>query len=66
MANVKVQKPKRLGQTKVRVKPHSHQPSKAEIDKVVIIHKKDGTVPTPEELARAALRPMKVIEDSDA
>ena len=50
----------------VRVKPHSYQPSKAEHNETVVVRKKDGTVPTPEELVRTALRPMKVIEDSDA
>ncbi|MDE0270131.1 MAG: hypothetical protein OXP11_02895 [Gammaproteobacteria bacterium] len=50
----------------VRVKPHSHQPSKAELEEPVIIRKPDGSVPTPEELARVALRPMKVIEDPEA
>ena len=50
----------------VRVKPHSYQPSKAELEEPVVIRKADGLVPTPEELARRALRPMKVIEDPEA
>ena len=44
----------------VRVKPHSYQPSKAELEEPVKINA------TPEELARRALRPMKVIEDPEA
>lgn len=50
----------------VRVKPHSYQPSKAELEEPVVIRKADGSVPTPEELARAALRPMNVVEDPEA
>ena len=50
----------------VRVKPHRYQPSKAELDETIVVRKPDGSVPTPEELARAALRPMKVIEDPEA
>ena len=44
----------------VTVKPHSYQPSKAELEEPMKIDA------TPEELARRALRPMKVIEDPDA
>ena len=50
----------------VRVKPHSYQPSKEELEEAVIIRKADGTAPTPEELTKAALRPMTVIEDPEA
>ena len=50
----------------VRVKPHSYQPSKAELEEPVIIRKPDGSAPSPEELARGALRPMNIVEDSDA
>ena len=50
----------------VRVKPHSYQPSKAELEEDIVIRKADGTVPTPEELARVALRPMNIVEDPDA
>lgn len=46
----------------VRVKPHSHQPSKAELEESVIIRKADGLAPTPEELARIALHPMNIVE----
>ena len=50
----------------VRVKPHSYQPSKAEKEEPVIIRKQDGAAPSPEELARVALRPMNIVEDADA
>ena len=52
---------KRLEQPRtVRVKPHSYQPSKAELEQPVKIDA------TPEQLARAVLRPVKIIGDSDA
>lgn len=50
----------------VRVKPHAYQPSKAELEEPVIIRKADGSAPSPEELARVALRPMKIVEDHEA
>ena len=50
----------------VRVKPHSYQPRKAELEEPVVIRKPDGSLPTPEELARVALRPMYIVEDPDA
>ena len=50
----------------VRIKPHSFQPSKAELEEPFVIRKPDGSVPTPGELVRAALRPMNVVEDPDA
>ena len=33
-----------------------YQPGKAELEEPIDIQRKDGTKPTPEELARAALR----------
>jgi len=47
----------------VKVKHHSYQPSKAELEEDVTIRKADGSVPTPEELAKVALAPMNVIEE---
>ena len=44
----------------VRVKPHDYQPHKAELEEVVKIEA------TPEELARAVLRPVNIVEDPDA
>lgn len=44
----------------VRVKPHSYQPSKAELNEPVKI------AATPDALARAVLRPVKIVEDLDA
>ncbi len=49
----------------VRVKSTRYQPSKAEIEDEVTIRRADGTVPTPEELARIALQPMRVVTDPD-
>ena len=50
----------------VRVKPHTYQPTKAELEEPIVIRKADGTMPTPEELAKRALRPVKIVEDVDA
>ncbi|MCY4462720.1 MAG: hypothetical protein OXC26_20335 [Albidovulum sp.] len=50
----------------VRVKPHSYQPSKAELEEPFVVRKRDGSIPMPGELVRTALRPMNVIEDPDA
>ena len=44
----------------VRVKPRSYQPTKADMERDVSIDA------TPDELARAVLRPVKVTEDPDA
>ncbi|MYA89554.1 MAG: hypothetical protein F4X97_14080 [Boseongicola sp. SB0662_bin_57] len=50
----------------VRVKPHSYQPSKAELEEPFVIRKPDGSIPTPAELVRGALRPVNVVEDPEA
>ncbi len=50
----------------VRVKPHSYQPKKAEMEETIEQHKPDDSRWTPEEAARALLRPVNVIEDPDA
>ena len=52
--------PKERERPEVRVKPHSYQPSKAELETPVKIDA------TPEQLARAVLRPVKIIEDPNA
>ena len=44
----------------IRVKPYRYQPSKAELEEPVKIET------TPEKLATALLRPVKVVEDLDA
>ncbi len=44
----------------VRVKPHKYQPSRVELGEPVRIDA------TPEELAKAVLSPVRVIEDWDA
>ena len=50
----------------VRVKPHTYQPRKAELEEPIVIRKADGTMPTPEEFARVALAPARIVEDQDA
>ncbi|MCY3794810.1 MAG: hypothetical protein OXG51_10615 [Gammaproteobacteria bacterium] len=52
--------PKRPARPEVRVKPRSYQPTKAELEADISIDA------TPEQLADAILRPVKVIEDPDA
>ena len=42
------------------MKPHGYQPHKAELEEAV------KAEVTPEELARAVLRPVNVVEDPDA
>ena len=61
-------KPPRLSSTPptVHVKPHSYQPTKAELEEPFVIRKPDGSVPTPCELIRAALRPVNLVENSAA
>ncbi len=44
----------------VRVRPSAYQPNKAELEEDVRLDA------TPEELARAVLRPVQVIEDKSA
>ena len=46
--------------SEVRVKPHTYQPSKAELDEPVKIKA------TPEALARAVLQPVKATQTDDA
>ena len=43
----------------VRLKPHTYQPSKAELEEPIIL---PGD-PTPEDLARALLTPVRVIRE---
>ena len=44
----------------IRVKHHSYQPSKADLEAQIRINA------TPEQLARAAVTPVRIIEDPDA
>ena len=50
----------------VRVKPKTYQPTKAELEAPFQIRKADGTMPTPEELARIALAPATIVKDPEA
>ena len=44
----------------VRVKPHSYQPSKAEREAPIRINA------TPQQIAKAAVTPVRIIADQDA
>ena len=50
----------------VRVKQHSYQPSKAELEASIDIRKPDGSKPSVDEVADAVLRPVKIVEDAEA
>ena len=52
--------PKPLKKPTVRVRPFSYQPNKAELEEDMRLDA------TPEELARAVLRPVTVVEDESA
>ena len=52
--------PVKINRRTVRLKPHSYQPKKAELEEEFTIDA------TPEELATAILQPVKIVEDSDA
>lgn len=51
---------------KVRVKPHSYQPTKAEMEAPIDIRKADGIRPTVDELVDAVLAPVEIVEDTEA
>ena len=40
-------------------------PKKAELEEPFVIRDADGNMPTPEELARIAFAPARVVEDPD-
>lgn len=50
----------------VRVRPHSYQPSKAEIEAPIDLRKPDGTRPTVDEVVAAAFGPVEIVEDTEA
>ena len=49
----------------VRLKPASYKPSKAEMDELIILRSPDGSRQTPEDVARAIVRPVRIIRDPD-
>ena len=53
-------KPQPDNRATVRVKPHSYQPSKAELEEPIRINA------TPDQIALAAVTPVRIIEDHDA
>ena len=50
----------------VRVRPHTYQPSKAELEAPIVMRNPDGSVPTVNDVADAVLRPVRIVEDADA
>ena len=50
----------------IRIKPSSYQPTKAELEEVIILRNPDGSRATPEQVARAVLEPVNIIIDPDA
>ncbi len=58
--------PVKIDPRPVRVKPHTYQPSKAELEAPIDIRRPDGTRPTPDALAAAVLAPVHVVQDSEA
>ena len=48
------------GKPVLRVRPYSYQPKKNELEEDVRVEA------TPDELALAVLRPVKIVEDADA
>ena len=58
--------PKRDTRPTIRVKPYSYQPSKAELEEPVVLRNPDGSQPTFEEVTRAIVTPVRIIEDPDA
>ncbi len=53
-------KPSQPNRPTVRVKPHSYQPSKAEREAPIRINA------TPDQIAKAAVTPVRILEDPDA
>lgn len=48
------------------MKLKTYQPKKAELEEPFVIRKADGTMPTPEEVARVAVGQVKVVEGPEA
>lgn len=53
-------KPTPVAKRNVTLVRSAYQPSKAEMEKVIDVRKADGSMPTPEKLAQAALRPVNI------
>ena len=53
-------KPKPAPKPAVTLVRSAYQPSKAEMEKPIDVRKADGSMPTPEELAQAAFRPVNI------
>ena len=49
--------------TQIKVKPHSYQPSKAELEETIDLANPDGSIPSPDELATRLLQAVKIVSD---
>ena len=47
--------------TEIKVKPHSYQPSKAELEETIDLKSPDSSIPSPDELATWLLQPVKIV-----
>ena len=45
---------------KVELVSQKYQPTKAEAEEVIVLHRKNGSAPTAQDLARAVVRPVEV------
>ena len=52
--------PKPTPKRNVTLVRSAYQPSKVETEEIIDVRKADGSMPTPEELAQAALRPVNI------
>ena len=60
------QEPMTIKRDEVCVKPHSYQPTKAELEEPIDIRQSDGSRPTFRQFVDKVLRPVKIIEDPEA
>ena len=58
--------PQTIKRRTVRVRPHSYQPGKAEMEEPVVLRNRDGSRPTVDEAVAAIFAPMEIVEDPDA
>jgi len=50
----------------IRVKPRDYNPPMAELEETIILRDPDGSRATPEQVAHAVTRTVRVVEDPDA
>ena len=49
----------------VKVRPLTYEPTKAEMEEPIVLRKRDGSVPTPDELAETVVGSGPPIEHED-